>query len=293
MKTKEQLIENIQDWVFKFNPYWEDPITESELVKNTFETCDLIIAYCNIIKAKQKKLGKKYDEHPKDVQEAISKIISLVSDGRDLWHKVTYNNVGGNIFDPLEKDKPYTREFDHHVNKTGYLGFEDTPMVRCQQIIDDCEKLKEVLNSEKETKNFEKFVGKILYWENYESGSAAIKINKINKNKNGEFTFDGVLITYETVNGNCDGDGFIMTDVEDYPFKRIPYCYCDWDTDEEVYEALDGAEEYTLKQLYASLYDTTKNLFEQYFSCSVNKGYVEDWEENSAEGEDEDMKEEE
>ena len=34
------------------------------------------------------------------------------------------------------------------------------------------------INSEKETKNFEKFVGKILYWENYESGSAAIKIDK-------------------------------------------------------------------------------------------------------------------
>ena len=246
MNTKEQLLDDIQCWVFKFNPYWEDPITESELVKNTLETCDLIIAYCNIIKAKQKKLGKKFDEHPKDIQEAISKIISLVSDGRDLWHKVKYTNVGGNRFDPLEKDKaPYTREFDHHVNKTGYLDFEDTPMVRCQQIIDDCEELKEVLNSENETKNFEKFVGKILYWENYESGSAAIKIDKINKDKKGEYTFDGILITYETVNGHCDGDGFIMTDVEDYPFNRIPYCYCEWDTEEDVYESLDCTEEKT------------------------------------------------
>lgn len=281
MKTKEQLLDDIQCWVFKFNPYWEDPITESELVKNTLETCDLIIAYCNIIKAKQKKLGKKFDEHPKDIQEAISKIISLVSDGRDLWHKVKYTNVGGNRFDPLEKDKAlYTREFDHHVNKTGYLDFEDTPMVRCQQIIDDCEELKEVINSEQETKNFDKFVGKILYWENYESGSAAIKIDKINKTKKGEYTFDGILITYETVNGNCNGDGFIMIDVEDYPFEKIPYCYQDWETDEEVYESLDCAEEYTLKQLYASLYDTTKNLFESYFSCSVNRGYVEDWDDD-------------
>ena len=281
MKTKEQLLDDIQCWVFKFNPYWEDPITESELVKNTLETCDLIIAYCNIIKAKQKKLGKKFDEHPKDIQEAISKIISLVSDGRDLWHKVKYTNVGGNLFDPLEKDKaPYTREFDHHVNKTGYLIFEDTPMVRCQEIIDNCEELKEVINSEQETKNFDKFVGKILYWENYESGSAAIRIDKINKTKKGEYTFDGVLITYETVNGHCNGDGFIMIDVEDYPFERIPYCYQDWETDEEVYESLDCAEEYTLKQLYASLYDTTKNLFESYFSCSVNRGYVEDWDDD-------------
>jgi len=287
MQTKQELIEDIQLYVFQFNPYWEDPITESELVKNTLETCDLIIAYCNIIKTKQKKLGKKFDEHPKDVQEAISKIISLVSDGRDLWHKIEYTNVGGNRFDPLEKDKaPYTREFDHHVNKTGYLIFEDTPMVRCQEIIDNCEELKEVINSEQETKNFDKFVGKILYWENYESGSAAIRIDKINKTKKGEYTFDGILITYETVNGNCNGDGFIMIDVEDYPFKNIPYCYQDWETDEEVYESLNCAEEYTLKQLYASLYDTTKNLFESYFSCSVNRGYVEDWDDDN-EAEDE------
>lgn len=277
MKTKEQLFDNIQCWVFQFNPYWEDPVTESELVKNTLETCDLIIAYCNIIKVKQRKLGKKYDEHPKDVQEAISKIISLVSDGRDLWHKVKYEHIGPDPFgiDNLGPSGP--REYDHHVKKTGYLNFEDTPMERCQQIIDDCEKLKEVINSEKETKNFEKFVGKILYWENYESGSAAIKINKINKDKKGEYTFDGVLITYETVNGNCDGDGFIMTDVEDYPFNRIPYCYCEWETDEDVYESLECAEEWTLNKLYKSLYETTKCLTEQYFSCRVNKGYVEEW----------------
>jgi len=270
MKSKDQLIEDIQDWVFKFNPYWEDPVTESELVKNTLETCDLIIAYCNIIKAKQKKLGKKFDEHPKDIQEAISKIILLVSDGRDLWHKVKYTNVGGNRFDPLEKDKaPYTREFDHYVNKTGYLDFEDTPMVRCQQIINDCEELKEVINSEQETKNFEKFIGKILYWENYESGSAAIKIDKINKTKKNEFTFDGVLITYETVNGSCDGDGFIMNDVEDYPFEKIPYCYCNWNTEEETYESLKCAEEKTIKDIYKDLKSMSMILVEQYFSCRI------------------------
>lgn len=270
MKTKEELIKDIQRWIFQFNEYWEDPVTESEFVKNTYETCDLIIAYCNIIKAKQKKLANRYDEHPKDVQEAISKIISLVSDGRDLWHKVKYTNVGGNRFDPLEKDKaPYTREFDHHVNKTGYLDFEDTPMVRCQQIIDDCEELKEVINSEKETKNFDKFVGKILYWENYESGSAAIRIDKINKTKKGEYTFDGVLITYETVNGHCNGDGFIMIDVEDYPFERIPYCYQDWETDEDVYESLDCAEEKTKKDIYEGLKSMTINLVENYLCCAI------------------------
>jgi len=264
MESVNKILKDIQFWVFQFNPYWEDPVTESELIKNSLETCDLIIAYCNIIKAKKNKLGKKYDEHPKDVQEAISKIISLVSDGRDLWHKVTYKNVGGNMFD---KDKtPYTREFDHHVNKTGYLSFEDTPMIRCQDIIDDCEKLKEAINSQKETKRFNKFVDKILYWENYESGSCAIRIDKINKNKDGKYTFDGILITYETVNGSCGGDGYIISEVNDYPFKDLPYCYKDWDTEEDVYESLDCAEIKKPEDLYKDLCNITENLFENYFN---------------------------
>jgi len=274
MESKEKIIKDIQFYTIQFNEYWEDPIIESELVKNTYETCDLIIAYCNVIKAKKKKLGLIFDQHPKDVQEAISKVISLVSDGRDLWHKVKYEHIGS---DPFGLSNSEPREYDHHVNETGYLDFEDDPMGRCQQIIDECEMLKEVIDSEKETKNFEKFVGKILYWENYESGSAAIRINKINKNKKGEFTFDGILVTFETVNGHCDGDGFIMTEVEDFPFEKIPYCYQEWGDDEETYEALDCAEEWTLKKLYKSLYEITKCLTEQYFSCRINKGYVEDW----------------
>ena len=274
MESKEKIIKDIQFYTIQFNPYWEDPIIKSELVKNTYETCDLIIAYCNVIKAKKKKLGKKFDEHPKDVQEAISKVISLVSDGRDLWHKIKYEHISP---DPFGFDSSEPKEYDHHVNETGYLDFEDTPMVRCQQIIDECEKLKEVIDSEAETKNFEKFVDKILYWENYESGSVAIRLDKINKDKNGKYTFDGILVTYETVNGSCDGDGFIMSEVEDFPFEKIPYCYHDWETEEEVYESLDDAEEYSLNKLYKSLYETTKNLTEQYFNCSINKGRCEEW----------------
>jgi len=283
MESIKKVLENIQCWVFQFNYYWEDPITDSELVKNPLETCDLIIAYCNVIKAKQKKLGKKFDEHPKDVQEAISKIISLVSDGRDLWHKVRYEHIAPDPFHIEGLGPSGPREYDHHVNETGYLDFEDDPMVRCQQIINDCEKLKEIINSEEETKNFDKFVGKILYWENYESGSCCIQIDKINKNSKGVYTFDGVLLSYETVNGSCDGDGYIMTDVEDFPFKELPYCYKEWDTEEEVYESLDCAEIKTKQDVYKDLYNTTKNLFEQYFRCRVNVGCVEEWDDNDDE----------
>ena len=274
MRTKEYIIKQIQFYTIQFNEYWEDAITESELVKNTYETCDLIIAYCNIIKAKKKKLGLIFDQHPKDVQEAISKVISLVSDGRDLWHKVKYEHIGS---DPFKLGSSEPREYDHHVNETGYLDFEDDPMGRCQQIIDECNNLKEVIDSEISTKNFDKFVGKILYWENYESGSCAIKINKINKNKKGKYTFDGVLISYETVNGSCNGDGYIISDVEDFPFDELPYCYQEWDDEDEVYESLDCAEEYSLNKLYISLYKTTKNLFESFFNCRIH-GNVEEWE---------------
>ena len=277
MRTKEYIIKQIQFYTIQFNEYWEDAITESELVKNTYETCDLIIAYCNIIKAKKKKLGLIFDQHPKDVQEAISKVISLVSDGRDLWHKVKYEHIGSDPFHIEGLGPSGPKEYDHHVNETGYLDFEDDPMGRCQQIIDECNNLKEVIDSEISTKNFDKFVGKILYWENYESGSCAIKINKINKNKKGKYTFDGVLISYETVNGSCNGDGYIISDVEDFPFDELPYCYQEWDDEDEVYESLDCAEEYSLNKLYVSLYKSTKNLFESFFNCRIH-GNVEEWE---------------
>lgn len=273
MKTKEELFDDIQLYVFQFNPYWEDPVTDSELVKNTKQTCNNIISYCNIIENNFKKEHRghtHYEEFDPKVKYAIQNIIELVSDGRDLWHKVTYTNVGGNRFDPLEKDKaPYTREFDHHVAKNGHLDFENDPFGRLNQIINACKELIEVIDSEKDTKNFEKFVGKILYWENYEYGSAAIKINKINKNKKGEFTFDGILITYETVNGHCDGDGFIMTEVENLKFSEIPYCYCEWDTEEDVYESLSGAKEKTIKDIYMDLKSMAINLIEEYFYCRI------------------------
>jgi len=286
MKTKEELIDNIQCWVFQFNPYWEDPVTDSELVKNTKQTCNNIISYCNIIENNFKKEHRghtPYEEFDPKVKYAIQNIIELVSDGRDLWHKVKYTNVRGNIFDPLEKDKPYTREFDHHVANNGHLDFENNPFVRLNQIINDCKELIEVIDSEKATKNFEKFVGKILYWENYESGSCAIKIDKINKNNKGKYTFDGVLISYETVNGSCNGDGYIISDVEDFPLKDLPYCYCEWDTEEDAYESLSGAEEKTIKDIYTDLKSMSMNLVEQYFSCRIydpKKEEVEEYDED-------------
>ena len=64
----------------------------------------------------------------------------------------------------------------------------------------------------------------------------AIKFSKINKNAKGEYTFDGDVIFYETVNGRCDGDGIILnSNITDMPFDKIPYCDIEyWDDEEDT-----------------------------------------------------------
>ena len=52
MESKEKLIKDLQFYVFNFNEYWEDPITESELVKNTKETCEELISCCSLLNTK-------------------------------------------------------------------------------------------------------------------------------------------------------------------------------------------------------------------------------------------------
>lgn len=263
MKTKEELIKDLQFYIINFNEFWEDPIEESELVKNTKETCEELISCCSLLNTKIKKQwNKNYIDYPKLVQDTIQNIISLVSDGRDLNHKVTYTKVKY-LFESDAKAKE-SKEYDHHVEENGYLHFENNPLQRTNDIIDTCKELIEVLESTESTKDLQKYVGKILHWENYESGSATIKINKINKTSKGEYTFDGLLITWETVNGKTDADGVLMSEVEDFPFDEIPYAYQDWDNDEEFIESLENAEEYDEKTLRKEVIDTMKNLLDCY-----------------------------
>lgn len=261
MKTKEELIKDLQFYIINFNEFWEDPITESDLVKNTKETCEELISCCSLLNTKIKKQwNKNYIDYPKLVQDTIQNIISLVSDERDLHHKVVYKNI--KYLFANEPKEP--REYDHHVEANGYLHFENEPLQRTNDIIDTCKELIEVLESTESTKNLNKYEGKILYWENYESGSAAIRIDKLNKNKKGKFTFDGLLVTFETVNGKTDSDGVLISEVEDFPFDEIPYCYQEWDDEEELIQSLENAEEYTWKDLEEAVTDTMTNLLESY-----------------------------
>ena len=222
-----------------------------------------MISCCSLLNTKLKKQkSRNFNDYPKLVQDTINNIVSLVSDGRDLWHKVVYNKVNYVFESDAKAKKP--KEYDHHVEENGHLHFENDPLKRTNDIIEDCENLIEVLDSTEATKDLNKYVGKILCWENYESGSAAIRIDKINKNNKGTYTFDGLLVTFETVNGKTDSDGVLMVDVEDFPFDEIPYCYQDWDTDEEIIESLDSAEEYTWKQLRKEVIDSISNVIDSY-----------------------------
>ena len=67
---------------------------------------------------------------------------------------------------------------------------------------------------------------------------SALFFTKINKNAKGEYTFDGDVVFYETVNGRCDGDGIILNDnVTDMSFDEVPYCRIeDWDDEEDTIE---------------------------------------------------------
>ena len=261
MKTKEELIKDLQFYIINFNEYWEDPITESDLVKNTKETCEELISCCSLLNTKIKKQwNKNYIDYPKLVQDTIQNIISLVSDERDLHHKVVYKKVRY-LFENEPKEP---REYDHHVEANGHLNFENEPLQRTNDIIDTCKELIEVLDSTEATKSLDKYVGKMLGWDNYESGSAVIKIDKINKNNKGKYTFDGLLITWETVNGKTDCDGVLMSEVEDFPFEDIPYAYQEWDDEEELIESLDNAEEYDYKTLRKEVIDTMDNLLDSY-----------------------------
>lgn len=261
MESKEKLIKDLQFYVFNFNEYWEDPITESELVKNTRETCEEIISCCSLLNTKIKKqMNKNYEDYPKLVQDTIQNIISLVSDGRDLWHKVEYKNIEPQLL----SRNPTPREYDHHIQGNGHLDFENNPLIRLNQISDTAKKIIEVIESAEATKDFDKFVGKILYWENYESGSAAIRLDQLNKDSKGKFTFDGLLVTFETVNGHCDADGVLISEVENYPLEKIPYCYQEWDDDEEVMESLEAAEEYTWERLKSSVVNSIENLIDSF-----------------------------
>lgn len=233
MKNKEYYFDIWTHWVWSYNYVYEVPLEHYPLKDDTEDSLDMLESYCRLIitEGKRRKKYKKenlYESFSPSIQDAIQQVINLMCDGRELHNVVEVNNPCL----PLKK-------FDHHLDKNGKLPFENDPFYTCQRILEDIPEVKEIIKSVKETANFEQFYdGKWYFFEGYENGSVAIKFSKINKNAKDEYTFDGDVIFYETINGRCDGDGIILNDnVTDMSFDEVPYCSIeDWDDEEDTIE---------------------------------------------------------
>ncbi len=248
MYSKEYYIDLLEHYIFSYNKYWEKPLEYTRLREETEEACEELISYCSLIKSKLKRHSgqKDYTQYPHDIQNLIQNILSIATDGREL-HK------------PVEFDG---RMYNHHCQENGYLGFENDPLSDCDSIIDKCKEIQKILKSEKSTKDLSKYLGKTYYFENYEDGSAAIEIDKINE-VSGKFSFDGYMVTFETVNGHCDANGILISEVEDMPFSEIPCAFLeDPKNSKELAEILDNAEETTLEKIKNDALDYINNIFE-------------------------------
>lgn len=250
--SKEEHFDTMEHWIFSFNPYWEAPLGYTRLRNETEEACDELILYCTLIKNKLKKYkgDKDYTKYPEEVQKLIKNVLDIVTDGRELHKEVEYEG----------------RKYNHHCEANGYLSFENNPLGDCDSIISKCNEIKQLLQSEENTKDLNKFIGKTLEFNHYESGSAVIHIEKINE-VDGKFSFDGDMIIYETVNGNTGGDGVLLySDVTECAFSEIPCAFFeDPETSAELAEMLEGGEETTMEKAKENAMDTLRLLFEQDF----------------------------
>lgn len=259
MESIEYCIKELQEDIISFNEFWEDPITDSELIKNPWETADLIQAYCNLLNVKLKKKNKfGYETFSKEVQDIIKSIINLVTDGRDLRNKVKYINCKKCFsYDPV------VREFDHHVQDNGYLRFENDPLEKTKDIIYYCDKLKEAVDSTNKVNDLTKFEGKYLEYEYYEDGSFVIKIDKIYCTKENKYTFDGKIVEFTTVNQEPYRDGVLISELNDYPFEKLLFAEIE-NSPEGIIEYLESGKEVTYKDIYESVERCIKCFMEEY-----------------------------
>lgn len=252
MHTKEHHFEVLEHWLFSFNEYWERPLGETRLRTETKDAIEDLTSCCKLIKSKLKKYNgeKDYTKYPEDVQRLIQEVLNIVTDGRELHEEVEFEG----------------RKYNHHCNINGYLDFENNPLSECDGVIEECKKIKEVLESEKATKDLSKFIGKTLEFENYEDGSAIIQLESINKVK-GNYVFSGYIVTFETVNGHTDADGVLIYEVEDCKFSDIPCAFLEDPEDiEDLEEMLKGGKETTLEETKQKAILDLTLLFEQHFN---------------------------
>lgn len=177
MNTKEYYIKEIQECVISFNEFWEDPIADSALIREPKKNAELIISYCRLLQTlvKNNKYDTDYTTLPQEVKSVIDNIVNIVTDERDLRHKVEYHKCRGSLCD--NNDETITRSYDHYVADNGHLPFENECERYLNRLIEECEKLIEVCVSEENTVNLTKYNDKILEWVHYEDGSYVIRID--------------------------------------------------------------------------------------------------------------------
>lgn len=252
MNTKEYYFDLLEDQLFSFNKYWEKPLGPTRLREEPSEATEELISYCTLIKTHLKKYKgeKDYTKYPDLIQKLIQSVLEIVTDGRELHKDVEFKG----------------RKYNHHCQENGYLSFENDPEDYCNGVIEACKKIQLILQSEENTKDLSEFIGKTLEFQNYEDGSAIIHIKKINA-VNGKFSFDGYIVSFETVNGRTDGDGILIQEVEDCELSNIPCAFLeDPETSEELKEILDSSEETTLEEVKELAIKHIGLLFEQIFN---------------------------
>lgn len=242
MKNKEYYIDLLESRIVDFNKYWEAPMGNTVLRENTEEAVKMLKSYFNIIKEFEKVLQSQKDVNPQEeqkfdgdynlypqaVKETIQSIINIISDGRDLWTPSEWKG----------------RTYDHHICPNGHLDFENNPWAEvnwCDEFLDN---LQEIINSEKNTANLNKYIdGKWRLFQGYEDGAFSVRFKKINKDKKGKYTFDGDIIAWATPDSRYEGSGIIINeDCSDMSFNELPYCDGKFESDKDLEEFIESAE---------------------------------------------------
>lgn len=265
MEDRNYYIDLLESGIVDFNPYWESPMGETLLRKDTEQAVNMLKSYFNILKEfekvlkptkeydkyveESKKFEGDYESYPTAVKETIQSIIKIISDGRDLWTPTEWKG----------------RIYDHHIQSNGHLQFENDPWSEvhwCEKFLDS---LTEIINSEKNTVNLSKYIdGKWYLFQGYENGSMSVRFTKINKTNKGKYTFDGDIINWATVDSHYDGDGIIINnDCENVSFGKLPYCDGEFKSDKDLEEFIESAEEVeTDEEIKEQVHETMDSFLE-------------------------------
>lgn len=238
MDTPNKIIKEIEYHVWGYNEYWDKPALTSELRTNSLEALSKIESYCTILKNSKDRIKKNFKDNPDDIKMIVGYIIDICNDGTDRREDQPSIKEGNTI---KHSDENNELPIERHLSNTYDI----------ERIIEYCGKLKESIESEKESVRFDRFLGKFIEFDGCESGTHVVLFRQISKNKNAGWLYSGVDIFFSTRNNY--GDGILINDVEDVQFKRLPYSPLDDmdedEIDEGLYNWLNSKQEYSFDGL--------------------------------------------